>query len=465
MRRTASSLRRIDLELRFRRNASWAVAEVVASALVLFLLYRIIVGQLGVKALGIWSLVLATTSLARLADLGAAAGLGRFVAIAGARDERDKTVSYVETAIVTNFLLYLAIALVFWAPAYYALSLTVSGAALDTARTLLPFTLISFVLISVAGATTGAVVGQQRSDQKSMMIIAGLLLQFAAAALLVPLGGLRGLAWAQIAQNVLVITLGWFIFLKNHHREWCFRFPYRWHRDIFRELLGFGAKLQAANIIAFLYDPTVKFLMSSFGGLEALGFFEMSQRLVQQVRQIVVMPNQVLMPGFAHLMERQPEKIARLYHKAATLTLVVGFILLGAVSLASPVICYLWIGHESSLFVRFTVILAACWFANLVAAPAYLLGIASGRIWWNVCGHLVATIGAFGVGFILGRLFGATGVAVGAGGMMAIGSLLSMIMNCRSMGIHPLPEVRDFYLLSSRIASMLKTQYELIHRR
>ena len=65
------------MQLRLGRNATWAVGEVVISGLVLFLLYRIVVATLGVEALGVWSLVMATTSLARFADLGAAAGLAR----------------------------------------------------------------------------------------------------------------------------------------------------------------------------------------------------------------------------------------------------------------------------------------------------------------------------------------------------------------------------------------------------
>jgi O-antigen/teichoic acid export membrane protein len=453
------------LELRFRRNAAWAIAEVAASALVLFCLYRVIVGQLGVKALGIWSLVLATTSLGRLADLGTAAGLGRFVAIAGARQEKDKTVAYVETAFITNLLLYSVIALALWAPAFYALSLTTSGEFLATARALLPFSLVSFVLIGVASATTGAIVGQQRSDQKSMIVIAGLVLQFLASVAWVPYGGLRGLAWAQIAQYALVISLGWMLFLRNYRGSWTFRLPHRWNREVFRELIGFGTKLQAVTIISFLLDPTVKFLMSTYGGLEALGFFEMAQRMVLQVRQIVVMPNQVLMPGFAHLMETHPQRIEPLYHKAMTLSLVGGFALLGSVALASPIICYLWTGQVTAVFVRFTVILAASWFANLVAAPAYLLGVASGRIWPNLWGQLVTLTGTLVAGMLLGRSFGAIGVAIGAGSMLALGSLFSMYRNCHMLGLRPLPGIRDFRLLVVRSASFIRTKYAQIQRR
>ena len=67
--------------MRMARNTLWNVAEVIIGAAVLFLLYRLIIAKLGVEALGIWALVLATTAVAKLADVGVASGLGRFVAL------------------------------------------------------------------------------------------------------------------------------------------------------------------------------------------------------------------------------------------------------------------------------------------------------------------------------------------------------------------------------------------------
>jgi O-antigen/teichoic acid export membrane protein len=72
------------MELNLRRNSLYAVGEVVVSGLSLFLLYKKVVNTLGVEALGVWTLVLATTSLGRFADIGAASGLSRFVASAKA---------------------------------------------------------------------------------------------------------------------------------------------------------------------------------------------------------------------------------------------------------------------------------------------------------------------------------------------------------------------------------------------
>lgn len=70
------------MELNLSTN-SFYVAKVIVSGLRLFLLYRKVVTTL--RALSIWSLVLSMTSFGRIADIGAAKGISRFVAPAKAR--------------------------------------------------------------------------------------------------------------------------------------------------------------------------------------------------------------------------------------------------------------------------------------------------------------------------------------------------------------------------------------------
>jgi O-antigen/teichoic acid export membrane protein len=430
-----------------RKNSLWGIAEVLGSGLTLFFLYRVVVGSLGIKALGIWSLVLVTTSLGRLADIGTAAGLGKFVAAANAKNDREKLIQYAETAVITNFALYAVIALAMWAPAYYALSFAMSGDDLVQARALLPYSLISFILMSLTTATTGAVMGQHRADQKSMASLAGCVVQFAVAVLLVPRYGLPALAWAQISQFTLIIVAGWLLFLKNHYGRWTFRLPLRWSRGVLKELLTFGVKLQAVTVASMFYDPLIKFTMSKFGGLAALGYFEMAQRLILQVRQLVVMPSQPLIPSFAHLLETSPEQIGALYRKALSLTIVAGFPMLAGVAITSPVISWLWIGQVEPDFVMFLIIMSIGWFVNVVGGPAYFMGIGTGRVKGNFYGQVLTTGGGFFATYILGYFGKAYGVAVASTLMLSLGALLTMRMNCREINIGMMPGMKDFAAL------------------
>lgn len=425
--------------LNLRRNAVWGVLEILISAAVLFFLYRMVLARLGLQALGIWSLVLATTSLVRLGDVGAATGLGRFVAIAHHRGEATRALGYIETAIITNLVLYGAISCLLYWPLCFALPYAVAPASLATARALLPYALASFTLLNVNGAVAGSLMGLQRADLKSLVTVASLLLQFAVAAVLTRSHGLIGLALAQIAQYSLALGGGWALILRQLHLDP--RLPSRWERAIFRELLGFGVKLQAANIVSFLYEPATKFVLSSVGGLAVLGVYELAQKLVQQVRQIVVGPSQILMPAFARSHDQGGGEVAVLYEKAVATSTLVGLPLMLGVAATSPLICWLWMGHLDLRFVDFVVLLCAAWFCNLFAAPAYLLGVGTGSVGWNIAGHVVTSGGGPLAGLLLGRFAGAYGVVIAACVALAAGSLLSMIMNCRQHRIAPLPSL------------------------
>jgi O-antigen/teichoic acid export membrane protein len=424
------------MQMRHGHNAAWAVAEVVVSGLVMFVLYRVIVAKLSVEILGIWSLVLATTSLSRFADLGAAAGLVRFVAIPKDRGNASEILGIVETAIFSNLVFYAFMSLVLYWPAFYGLSYAIHGTSLVMARGLLPFALTAFVLMNVSSVFYAALVGQHRADQKSMVTVAGLMVQAAMAILLVGTYGLIGLAWAQIAQNLFTIGLGWLVFLRNLAGHWHLRMPSHWNISAFRTLVGFGMRLQASNIMLLLSEPLMKFVMSSLGGLDALGYYEMASRLILLIRQLIVMPAQILAPAFA-ANEGNESVLRNLYAKASAVTLVVGLPMMTCLAVGSPLVSYLWLGHVDDLFLFFVIVSSAGWAANILVVPAHFLGIGTGRLGWNILGSSIIGLGGPMLGVALGSLFGARGVALAAAGMLAIGSLVSL-MNCRERGIAPL---------------------------
>jgi O-antigen/teichoic acid export membrane protein len=132
--------------------------------------------------------------------------------------------------------------------------------------------------------------------------------------------------------------------------------------------------------------------------------------------------------------------------------------LLVSIALLSPLISRLWIGHIAMPFVVLTVILSLGWLGNLIATPAFLLGVGTGYIRWNLYGSCLTTAGACGLGFILGHMFGGYGVAAAASLMQAMGSLLSMRKNCRAYDISALPEAGDFAAAGQKIWHFVKTR-------
>ena len=81
----------------FTKTSVLLAGQVLVSGITLFGLYKFIYRTLGPANLGLWSLVLATTGLARFTDLGLSGSLGRFVARHRALKDEAKAVLVIET--------------------------------------------------------------------------------------------------------------------------------------------------------------------------------------------------------------------------------------------------------------------------------------------------------------------------------------------------------------------------------
>ncbi|MBU1325374.1 MAG: oligosaccharide flippase family protein [Alphaproteobacteria bacterium] len=433
--------------MRVGRNASWNIAEVASSTVSLFLLLKIIVSALGVEGVGVWSLVLATTSLARLADVGVAGGLGKFVAEASARhglvDEAGpKPIEFVETALLVTVLFYaLVAALAHW-PASQALALVLDQGARQQALALLPFALASLVTAGGSAVMGSALLGLNRSDMKSQIVIAGFCIQLALTAAFVPRFGLPGVAVAQIVQGLFVIAAGWFASCWQAEGRLTLRVPCKVTPALLRPLASFGIRLQAVNLAALLYDPIVKFLIAAVGGTAALGVFEMAFRLVTQSRQLLAAPSQNLLPLYVHAIEsRRP--LAELYGPAVVVLAALSVGGLSLLTISTPLISLIWLGRVEPLMAIFVGVLSVGWTLNTLAIPAFYIGLATGRLRWNIAGSVAATMLACLLGWSMGEVWGPLGVVVGASMAIGLGALLLIFGNTLAAHIKPFPGIGD----------------------
>src|SRR5208283_5139573 len=78
-----------------------SMLQVLVVSATLFVLYKVLLKTIGVKQLGIWSLVMATGSLTQLANLGIVGGVTKFVAKYVARDEHELASRVIETAVIS----------------------------------------------------------------------------------------------------------------------------------------------------------------------------------------------------------------------------------------------------------------------------------------------------------------------------------------------------------------------------
>lgn len=391
------------------RNALANVLQLLAGAVLLFALYRYINAILGVEQLGVWSVVLATVSASRLADVGLSAGVIYFVARDKAHGKPDRAAQVIDTAALTLMATVGAVL-----PLIYPLLTKLLPQLFDVghvtqAQEILPYALVSFWLTSVAAVFQGGLDGCQRMDLRAGLMVAGQVLLLALALWLVPKFGLVGLAWAQIGQGLFLVVAGRFLLRRTLPQlPWLM---WRWRMRVLREMLGYGANVQAAALFMLFFDPVTKALMARFGGAAAAGYFEIANQVVLKVRSVIVAANQAVVPHVAALAVTKPAQLERLYRDSMRVLVVVSLPVFALLIAWTDGISWLLVGEYQPELVVLMGILAVAWCANIFAGSAYFGNMGVGRVGWNTVSHLVMGVLNIGLGWMLGSRYGTHGVA------------------------------------------------------
>jgi O-antigen/teichoic acid export membrane protein len=397
-------------------NALTTLLQVIGNAAILFFLYRFLIRAIGIEKLGIWSLVLATTSVVTLANQGFATSVVKFVAKYAAREKPDDVCALVETALISIGAALGAALLLLYPAAKWMLRWLLPHATVPAAYAILPFA-VAALWINVTGSILQAgLAGHELITESNYVELATSALYLALAFWLVPHRGLLGLAYAQLAQSVAYFVATWFL-LKRRVSRLSF-IPLRWNRRLFREAASYGAQFQFITAAQALREPVTKALLTKFGGLAMTGLYDLAARYVVTCRELLVQSNQVLVPTVSSLQERSPESIPVIYRESYRLIFFLAVPAFAFLTLVSPIVSRIWIGHYESVFVLFAALLAMGWLVNVLANPAYVMDLGTGALHGISIGCAVTAMLNAALGFVVGKLFG--GPAVVAASVFAL---------------------------------------------
>lgn len=409
------------LKGRIIRNSAAAIAQVVATGVILVVLYRYLLSTIGVERLGVWSIVLAATSITRLGEAGFSGSVVRYVSKYIAQETSEKIDEVIQTGAICAAAGVGSLLLLVYPFADNILGYLVTEGARQEALSILPYAMMSLWISSVAGAYQSGLDGFQRNDIRNMLLIVGSLLYLFAATMLIPEYGFVGLGYAQVMQSVVMLILNW-AFLKRQFAKLSF-LP-KWHKQQFIQMWNYSVHFQFASIAGMLFDPVSKALLTKFGDLTMVGYYEMANRLVLQIRAMVVSANQVVVPVISGLHESAPERIKPMYRQSFNALLFFSLPVFAIIFSSMPLISELWIGHYVADFVIFTGILLIGWFANSMSAPAFFANQGTGHLGWNSFGQIVIGGINLGLGIALGYLYQGSGVVAAWGIALIAGSLV-----------------------------------------
>jgi O-antigen/teichoic acid export membrane protein len=405
-------------------NAAAATAQVFVSAVLMLLLYRYLLHQLGPEKLGVWSLVLASGAVARLADFGLGGSVIRFVASdlgAGNRARAAQTVGM--SAIAIGLVIGLVCALLLPGLETGLKHLVLDKALQSDAIGLVPWALVSLWLGAIAQVFLGTLDACQKGATRVLINLVSTAGQLLASYLIVPSYGLLGLGIVQVIQTLFTLVLA-VCFV-----AYSFRIPIRiWlkpDKERFIESLKFGGAIQIGAVAQLFFDPTVKILLSYFGGLSSTGYYEAASRAVLQFRSIIVSAYQMLVPHLAHKIgggEFNKSQVTNAFGLAHSLLIAISVPYFAILTAILPMFLTVWIGRVEPSFIIFGILCMIGWSLNALNTSAYMIFVATGRLRWTMTSHLVIGVLCFVLGAIFGWLYGGFGVVFGAMLALALGS-------------------------------------------
>jgi O-antigen/teichoic acid export membrane protein len=403
-------------------NSIAAVGQVLVVGILYFVLYRYLLDTIGIELLGVWSLIIASTSLALLANFGISTSIVKFVSTYFTRKDFDSLKKLIFTSSVFIIVTYSLISILIFFLGGLILPHFIEKKYIAIALEILPYSLISLIINALGGVISSCLDGIQKNYVKSYIVSFSTLLLFGLSLLLTPKYGLKGLVFAQIIQAILVLLLSVYQLSKSIKGVLILR--WNWSSSLFKEIINYGLKMQALSFMQMSFEPITKALLSKYGGLASVGYYEMASRLVTQLRGLIVSANQVIVPVVAEAKETDEKQIKELYIKTFSLILLFNVVLITGILIFIPAISYIWIGKLVPFFIFAAIVNSLAAFLNICSNPAYFSYLGEGKLNWLMYSYTAITILNPFLGYVLGVNYGEYGVVVAWNTSFLIGSLL-----------------------------------------
>jgi len=399
-------------------------SQVLFVGVVYFLLYRYLLKQIGVEMLGVWSVVLSTSSLANLANFGVADSVIRFVALFVKEDDHAKIRQLIFTASLFLGFLFLMIAAIIYPFADLILTSILPAKYLEAGLSILPYSLGCLILNAVNGVYASVLDGMQKNYIRSMIFGVSSVLLLIMAYVLVPYYHLKGVAIAQVCQSLfaLLICLSMVVFQTKYNP-----FKWNWSKQIFRQIFSYGMKFQFISLLSMLNDPVTKILLGRFGGMAFAGYYEMANRVLLQARGVIVNATQSLIPIMINL-SKDVREIQDFYKKVFSNVLFFSVSAMGTIVIAGHLSAFYWIGSYEPVFYYTLVILALSVIVNILNTPAYFFFMAEGDLNKLIQSHILLGFCNAIFGFGLGYVLGGYGVVYGCFLAVLFGSFYILII-------------------------------------
>lgn len=419
---------------RLKKNIYISVFSFLVNLSLTFICYKLLIIYDGIESLGLWSVLLAWSSLVRVADAGMGSSVLNYVSNINLDNDKRCAQEYIDTALILNTFTFFGLAILWYVAMSSFLMHIVESKHLIVANELLPIIFTTLFLSALQGTLISGLQAIHHGYIGSYLVVIGNVMQIIFVLLLIKSHGLVGLAYAQLFQMVIV-NIALFLFLR-HFLAVNFTAKLKYSMVAVKRLFSYSIKMQIANVLNSIFEPVSKILCGQFGSLENLGFYELAYKTVSLTRNVLITGLYSSLPKFIYLIKNHPQDSIAFYKKSYETILKSTVIQSIVVVIISPLISILWLGEIYSNFILYIFFISIGYFINSYGACAYNIGLATGVLKYNIATSAIILIVLVIFSCLLGYFYNTTGVVLSATLSLAIGGIIIKKHNENLLGLY-----------------------------
>ena len=394
-------------------NIYSSIAITLFNSLTFFILYKIILLNLGIEQLGLWAIIIGFTSILSQSTAAVNTNIIREVA------EADEHIFQAKAAklMMNGLVIYLAFFLILSVIVYIAFVLLFKE-SFNKYVLLISLNLFAIFINLLATVFSSVLDARKLNYIKNLFMgLANILFLFICF-FAIKKYALIGVAIAQIFQAVFLLVCILFFVLRK------IKINFSWNEINKHNIQLFfrdSWKLQGISLLVLCYEPITKFFLSKFG-LTYVAKYEIANKIIAQLRNIFAVTNQTLLAYFVNKFTEGKNAFLSYYEKINSRNIEWSVISSGILIVLSPLISLFFLKELDWHFIVIFLILIFSNFINIISITPYFNFFAQKQYNIPFISHIIIAFLNIILSITLGSIFNGEGVVIAWSISLLIGS-------------------------------------------
>lgn len=375
-----------------KKNMLAGTVAATGGLLLSIISYPIYLHYLNAELYGVWALLTVIIFFSSIGNIGLDEAIIKYVAEENADKNFLNIISYISSGINLLFFISIIIFIIFVIlKNFFILSLNLNIAYRKIFQDMYYAVIILSLLTIIVNFVNAILKGLGYFDEASYILLFSRVIAFFISVTFLHLQfGIWALYYGQITFCLSLLLLSSMRIIK---KIGLFYRPITYENEKLINLLKFGGALTISKLISLFLEPLIKFVIARYVGLAEVTFFEIANKIVQQIRSLLERGISAIMPEVSRLTsggETDTHKCKSIMKKANKINVIISSTSFIFFFIFGDFILRIWLKREYNvnLIIALRIILFG-YLLNTFSIPAYYYFMGIGKVKYCLYNHFI----------------------------------------------------------------------------